>query len=120
MTTNTGDLRDDACGDGRAGGEGSFQIDAAVGYTFGIDDGSGLGGAGAQVGADEALALNPLWTHNSFPAFSHPVLTRSDVISSHAVIKTFRETQNPPNVLLCTLNLHPPNQMFPSLNLRAK
>eukprot|EP00903_Cladosiphon_okamuranus_P013614 g12679.t1 len=50
VTTKTGDLRDDACGDGRAGGEGSFKISAAVGYTFGIDDGSGLGGAGAQVG----------------------------------------------------------------------
>lgn len=60
MTTKAGDLRDDACGDGRAGGDGSFKIDAAVGYTFGIDDGSGLGGAGAQVGgANEELPLTP-------------------------------------------------------------
>ncbi len=50
MTTKTGEVRDDACGEGRAGGEGSINIDAVVGFTFGVDDGSGLGGAGAQVG----------------------------------------------------------------------
>lgn len=49
VTTKSGNLRDDACGDGRAGGEGSFKVDAALGYTFGIDNVSGLGGAGAQV-----------------------------------------------------------------------
>lgn len=49
MTTKTGDLRDDACGEERAGGDGSFHVDAAYGYTLGIDDGSGLGGAGAEV-----------------------------------------------------------------------
>lgn len=59
VTTTTGDLRDDACGDGRAGGEGSFKVDAAVGYTFGIDDGSGLGGAGAQVGVNSQPVYSP-------------------------------------------------------------
>lgn len=66
VTTKTGDLRDDACGDGREGGEGSFKIDAAVGYTFGIDDGNGLGGAGAQVGANDDLTLNPIEVHTLF------------------------------------------------------
>jgi len=56
VTTKTGDLRDDACGEGRAGGEGSFIVDAVVGFTFGVDDGSGLGGAGAQVGGMDMLA----------------------------------------------------------------
>ncbi|CAM9431453.1 unnamed protein product [Ectocarpus sp. 4 AP-2014] len=57
VTTKSGDLRDDACGDGRAGGEGSFKVDAALGYTFGIDDGFGLGGAGAQ-GTNSSLLLS--------------------------------------------------------------
>ncbi|CAN0423220.1 unnamed protein product, partial [Ectocarpus sp. 12 AP-2014] len=57
VTTKSGDLRDDACGDGRAGGEGSLKIDAAFGYTFVIDDGSGLGGAGAQ-GTNSSLLLS--------------------------------------------------------------
>lgn len=50
VTTKTGDLRDDACGDGRSGEVGTSHIDASYGYTFGIDNGSGLGGAGAEVG----------------------------------------------------------------------
>lgn len=41
--------RDDACGEGREGGEGSFHVDAAFGYTMMVDDGEGLGGAGAEV-----------------------------------------------------------------------
>lgn len=49
MTTKAGDLRDDACGEERAGGNGSFHVDAASGYTLGIDDAFGLGGAGAEV-----------------------------------------------------------------------
>lgn len=49
VTTKAGGFRDDACGEERAGGDGSFHVDAAYGYTLGIDDGSGLGGAGAEV-----------------------------------------------------------------------
>lgn len=49
VTTKSGDLRDDACGEARSGGNGTFHIDAAYGYKFGVDDGSGLGGTGAEV-----------------------------------------------------------------------
>lgn len=49
VMTASGDLRDDACGEGREGGQGSFYVDAAFGYTMMVDDGKGLGRAGAEV-----------------------------------------------------------------------
>ena len=62
VTTKAGDLRDDACGKERAGGNGSFHVDAVYGYTLGIDDGSGLDGAGAEVrwGTEECLCKRRL------------------------------------------------------------
>ena len=49
VTTKSGGLRNDACGEAREGGEGSLYVGPAFGYTLAVDDGNGLGGAGAEV-----------------------------------------------------------------------
>lgn len=49
VTTKSGSLRDDACGEGRTGADGTLHVDAAYGYTMSVDDGAGLGLAGVEV-----------------------------------------------------------------------